>query len=73
MGLFNKNNKKDMIIVEGMKCVHCSAKVENALKKAHVNSEINLESKTVIVSYNEKKITLEEIKRIIEEVGFTCI
>lgn len=73
MGLFNKNNKKEILVVEGMKCVHCSAKVENALKKVHVKAEINLESKTVVVSYNEKKITLEEIKRIIEEVGFTCL
>ena len=73
MGLFNKNNKKEILVVEGMKCVHCSAKVENALKKVHVKAEINLESKTIVVSYNEKKITLEEIKRIIEEVGFTCI
>ena len=73
MGLFNKNNKKEMLVVEGMKCIHCASKVESALKKVHVKTEINLESKTVVVSYNEKKITLEEIKRIIEEVGFTCI
>ena len=56
-----------------MKCVHCAAKVTDALKKAHVKAEVNLESKTVTVSYNDKKITLEEIKRVIEEVGFTCI
>ena len=73
MGLFNKTNKKDMVVVEGMKCIHCASKVETALKKVNVKSEINLESKTVIVSYNDKKITLEEIKKAIEEVGFTCI
>ena len=72
MGLFSKD-KKDMIVVEGMKCVHCASKVSEALKKKHVKAEINLESKTVVVSYNDKKITLEEIKRVIEEVGFTCI
>ena len=73
MGLFNKSKKKEIIVVEGMKCMHCSAKVVNALKKVNVKAEINLESKTVVVTYNDKKITLEEIKKVIEEVGFTCI
>ena len=73
MGLFNKQTKKEIIVVEGMKCVHCAAKVTDALKKVHVKAEVNLESKTVAISYNDKKITLEEIKRVIEEVGFTCI
>ena len=73
MGLFNKQSKKEIIVVEGMKCVHCAAKVTDALKKVHVKAEVSLESKTVTVSYNDKKITLEEVKRVIEEVGFTCI
>ena len=73
MGLFNKQTKKEIIVVEGMKCVHCAANVTDALKKVHVKAEVSLESKTVTVSYNDKKITLEEVKRVIEEVGFTCI
>ena len=73
MGLFNKQTKKEIIVVEGMKCVHCAAKVTDALKKVHVKAEVSLESNTVTVSYNDKKITLEEVKRVIEEVGFTCI
>ena len=60
MGLFNKQTKKEIIVVEGMKCVHCVAKVTDALKKVHVKAEVNLESKTVTVSYNDKKITLED-------------
>ena len=73
MGLFNKNNTKEAILVEGMKCMHCAAKVTNALKNHNVKAEVNLESKLVTLSYNEKKINLEEIKRIVEETGFKCI
>ena len=73
MGLFNKNTIKETILVEGMKCVHCAAKVTNTLKNHGVKAEVNLESKLVTLSYNEKKINLEEIKRIVEETGFKCI
>ena len=73
MGLFNKNTKKETILVEGMKCVHCAAKVTNALKDNGVKAMVNLESKEVALSYNEKKINLEEIKRIVEVTGFKCI
>lgn len=73
MGLFNKNTKKDTIVVEGMKCMHCAARVKDALSAHKVKAEVNLESKLVVVSYNETKTNLEEIKRIIEEVGFKCI
>ena len=31
MGLFNKQTKKEIIVVEGMKCVHCAAKFTDAL------------------------------------------
>ena len=72
MGLFNKTNKNETIIVEGMKCIHCSGKVTDALKKVGVKSNIDLENKTVAVSYNDKKISLEEIKKVIEQVGFKC-
>ena len=36
MGLFNKTNKNETIIVEGMKCIHCAGKVTDALKKVGV-------------------------------------
>lgn len=73
MGLFNKNTKKETIVVEGMKCMHCAARVKDALSAHKVKADVNLESKLVTISYNESKITLEEIKRIVEETGFKCI
>lgn len=73
MSLFNRNLKEETILVEGMKCVHCASKVEDALKKHKVKASITLESKLVKVKYNEKKISLDYIKKIIEEVGFQCL
>ena len=73
MGLFNKNKKQETILVEGMKCVHCASKVVNALKERKVKAEVALEEKLVKVTFDENKITLQQIKTIIEEVGFTCL
>ena len=73
MGLFNKNTVKKTILVEGMKCMHCAAKVENTLKNHKVKADIDLSAKSVVVSYNKEKISLEEIKKVIEEIGFKCI
>lgn len=73
MSLFNKNKKEDTILVEGMKCSHCASKITEALKKHKVKATITLESKLVLVSYDERKISLQDIKRIIEEVGYQCI
>ena len=53
--------------------MHCAAKVVDALKKISVKAEVSLESKLVKVSYNEKKVTLQDIKKTIEEVGFQCL
>lgn len=73
MSLFNKNIKEDSILVEGMKCDHCANKVIQALKKHKVKASVTLESKLVLVKYDENKITLQDIKTIIEEVGFQCL
>ena len=73
MSLFNKHIVNETIIVEGMKCQHCVNKVKDALKKNYVKADISLEEKLVKVSFDERKIDLEKIKTIIEEVGFQCI
>ena len=53
--------------------MHCAARVKDALSAHKVKADVNLESKLVTLSYNESKINLEEIKRIIEETGFKYI
>ena len=52
--------KKKVFAVSGMKCVHCKANVENALKAvAGVRTaEASLEDADVTVEYDENKVTL---------------
>ena len=72
MGLFTKK-KQDVLVVEGIKCEHCVARIKDALKKSKVSAEINKEEKLVKVSFNESKISVEQIKTIIEDLGFKVI
>ena len=70
MGLFGKKTVK-ILTVEGMHCGHCSARVESALKElAGVSAKVNLEKKTATVTM-KKEYTDEELKKAVEEVGFT--
>ena len=72
MGLFTKK-KQEVLVVEGIKCEQCVARIKDALKKSKVSAEINKEEKLVKVSFNESKISVEQIKTIIEELGFKVI
>lgn len=72
MGLFSKKTNA-IINVEGIKCEHCVARIKDSLKKNKVNSEINKDEKLVKVSFDESKISVEQIKTIIEELGFKVI
>lgn len=72
MGLFSKNKVSETLNVEGIKCEHCVARIKDSLKKVKVNCDISLQEKTVKVSFDETKITLSQIKEVIEELGFKC-
>ena len=72
MGLFNKKTKEETLIVEGMKCIHCSKKVIDALNSIKVKGSISLENKTVTIKYDENKVDLNTIKQTINDLGFIC-
>ena len=57
--------------VNGMKCVHCKANVENALKALNgvVSAEANLEDANVTVEYDESKVNPSEIKGAVDNSG----
>lgn len=73
MGLFKKNLCEQTILVEGMKCIHCANKVVETLKKHKVKANVNLENKSVDIKYDDNHISLENIKNLIEELGFKCL
>ena len=69
MGLFAKKTVKTLVI-EGMHCLHCSARVENALKElSGVSAKVDLEAKTATVTM-KKDYTDDELKKTVEELGF---
>ena len=63
--------KKNVYAVSGMKCVHCKANVENALKALNgvVSAEANLEEANVTVEYDESKVNPSEIKEAVDNSG----
>jgi len=72
MGLFSKKTVKTLT-VEGMHCMHCSQRVEKALEGlSGVSAKVDLDAKTATVTM-KKDHTDDELKKAVEEVGFTVI
>jgi copper chaperone CopZ len=72
-----KVNKEDdfmkkIVNVEGMCCEHCAARVEKALSTVHgvVSADVKLKKKQAVVRSRED-ISDDEIKKVIEEAGYT--
>ncbi len=63
--------KKNVFAVSGMKCVHCKANVENALKAVDgvQSAEVNLEDANVTVEYDESKVTSSHLKDTVDNCG----
>jgi copper chaperone len=59
--------------VEGMSCGHCKAAVEGELNKLSGvgAARADIEKGTVEVTYDEAKVTTEDLRGAIEEAGYT--
>lgn len=63
--------EKEILNVNGMSCSHCEKTVKNALTDIGVSEVlVDLAAKTVTVSYDSNKLSLDKIKAEIEEVGY---
>ncbi len=64
--------KKIILGIEGMTCSACSSGLEKYLgKQEHVHeATINLVMGTANISYDEEKITIDDLNRFIAEAGF---
>ena len=60
------------IKVEGMSCGHCQMRVKKAVEAVDgvQKAEVNLQSKQVVVEYDEGKANLEKLKAAIKEAGY---
>lgn len=74
MGLFG-NNEKTTIGIEGMSCQHCVKSVTDGLKELPgvKKVKVSLEDKNAEVTYDKDKISLDDIKKEVEEIGFQVV
>jgi copper chaperone len=59
--------------VEGMSCNHCVKAVEGAVQEAGAAGQVDLQAKTVEITYDETKLSVEAIKEAIEEQGYDVV
>lgn len=64
---------KETVTVEGMSCNHCKNAVEGAVRALPgiVSAEVNLAAKSLTVEFDAAKVALSEIKKAVEEEGYT--
>lgn len=70
-----QNYVSEQIIVEGMSCGHCKAAVEkavSALPGVKV-ADVDLAAKTLAVEFDNNQTTLEQIKEVIDDEGYTVV
>jgi copper chaperone len=63
---------QETIKVEGMSCMHCKSRVEKAVESVEgvQKAEVNLQTKEVVLDYEEGKVNLEKVKDAIREAGY---
>ena len=66
--------KKIILKIEGMSCSACQNRVEKYLNKQDgVNASVNLIMQEALISYDEGKVTLQDLDRFIEESGYKSL
>ena len=72
--MFGKEKIIKEIKVEGMACMHCAKKVENALKelKEVKKVTVSLENKNVKIELKEN-VEDKVLENVIEDLGYTVI
>ena len=56
-------------LVDNMTCNHCKMRIENALKSAGFK-KINIDLESRVVEIESKKLTLEDAKKAVNEIGY---
>ena len=70
-GTYKLMKMKKTFTVNGMKCMHCKAKVEDALQSLKGVSvvKVNLEDKSVSVDYDENAVSIDDFKKAVSASG----
>ncbi|WP_087973361.1 copper chaperone CopZ [Oceanobacillus rekensis] len=66
---------KATLNVQGMTCGHCKMSVEGALNELTgvTNTEVDLVTGKVDVTYDESKVTIEALSEAVEEQGYDVV
>lgn len=66
---------KETYPVLGMTCASCVRKIETVLNKTEgiVEASVNFASEKVTIEYDNDKIDLEKIEKIIKSIGYELI
>ena len=64
--------KKIEFMVDGMMCANCKATVEKTLKRLPTTKgvTVNLATKKAVITYDEERLSRDDIKKAINEEGF---
>jgi P-type Cu+ transporter len=70
-----KKTKSYSFKVEGMTCSACANRVERVTKKADgvLDSSVNFATEKLNISFDENKISVKDIKNIVEKAGYKLI
>lgn len=70
-----KNMETKSYQVNGMACVHCKARVENAIKAlegvTHVKADLN--AKNVTISFDSSKLSDADFQQAVEDAGYEFV
>ncbi|MBD2847850.1 heavy-metal-associated domain-containing protein [Paenibacillus sp. IB182496] len=59
--------------VKGMSCNHCVQAVEGAVRELGAEGKVHLAAGTATVTYDETKVTREQLAAAIEEQGYDVV
>ena len=63
---------KTVILIDGMSCGHCSARVEGALIEKGLKARVSLEAKNVEI-LSKTPLNQAEMSLLIQDLGFTPV
>lgn len=71
----SSNRRVVTLKVRGMHCVACARTIEKTLmhREGIVNVNVNFAAEKIMIEYNPSKITLEEVAKVVRELGYELI
>ncbi|NPV70415.1 MAG: heavy-metal-associated domain-containing protein [Firmicutes bacterium] len=66
-------SKRVTFHVPGMSCSHCRTAISKVLGESRgvIKADVDLPAKTVIVDYDPERASLDDLKRVLTQAGYT--